>query len=293
MTTNQRQNPTLQEFCDFTLKRLCTGFTAGEAKWMIRIIFEHLKGWNRVDLTIRANEVLSDYIIEKVNVITQRLLQHEPLQYILGETRFFGLNLHVNPSVLIPRPETEELVDIIISEANNRHDLSVMDICTGSGCIAIALSRNLPFASVSAVDISEDALAIARENMAITRSKIDIFKADALKLPSPTESFLDIVVSNPPYIAESEQSAMEQNVLDHEPHLALFVPDSDPLKFYHAISMYARRALKPGGKLYFEINPLFAAELSSMLKAHGWSDIDILPDSQKKMRFAKATNPQS
>ena len=289
--STQQQHTILQEVCNNTLKQLSSTYPIGEAQWMVRLIFEHLKGWNRVDLAIRANEPLSDFIVEKVNTITERLLLNEPLQYILGSARFFGLNFTVNSSVLIPRPETEELVDIIIADANNRHDLSVTDICTGSGCIAIALARNLPFSSVSAIDISEDALCVARENAANNKVKINFINADALQLPNPTKPNADIIVSNPPYIADSERAAMEPNVLDYEPHIALFVPDSDPLRFYRAISLYALDALHPGGKLYFEINPLFASELTSMLNTHGWSDIDSILDSQKKIRFIKATAP--
>ena len=284
-------NLTLAETYNATLQRLCTAYPIGEARWMMRIIFEHLKGWNQVDLTIRADEILSDFIISKINTITERLLLHEPLQYILEEARFFGLNLRVTPAVLIPRPETEELVDLIISDAGNRHDLNVMDICTGSGCIAIALARNLPFSSVTAIDISNDALNVAKENATNTKTKIDFIHADALNLQEPLEQKLDIIVSNPPYIADSERSLMEPNVLDHEPSIALFVPDNDPLKFYRAISLYALKALRTGGHIYFEINPLFANELFNMLKMHGWESIDILPDSQKKLRLAKATKP--
>lgn len=291
--TAKKPNPSsLKEVCHNIIQRLSTAYPISEAQWMMRIIFEHLKGWTRVDLTIRADEVLSDFIISKINTIIERLLRHEPLQYIIGEARFFGLNLHVTPAVLIPRPETEELVDLIINKSSNRHDLSIMDICTGSGCIAIALARNLPFSSVSAIDISKEALVIARENATSTHTKIDFIHADALNLPSPPHHCLDIIVSNPPYIADHERTAMEPNVLEHEPHLALFVPDSDPLRFYRAISMYAIEALRPEGKLYFEINPLFATELSEMLNNHGWNDIEIILDSHKKQRFASATAPK-
>ena len=291
MSIYTSKTSTLQQVCNYTLQQLCTLYSIGEAQWMIRIIFEHLKGWSRVDLAIRANDELSEFIVDKVNSITQRLLKHEPLQYILGEARFFGMNLRVTPAVLIPRAETEELVDITIDDANNRHDLSALDICTGSGCIAIALSRNLPFASVTAIDISDDALSIASENAKATHSSIDFIKADALSLPPLSNPSFDIIVSNPPYIAEYERADMERNVLEYEPELALFVPNDDPLKFYRAISLYALSAIKPGGKLYFEINPIFAEELSLMLKTHGWDNVEILPDSHKKMRFAKAVAP--
>lgn len=259
----------------------------GEARWMTRIIFEQLKGYSQVDMIIKANEPVSDFIAAKVDGIVERLLHHEPIQYIFGETQFYGLTLKVSRATLIPRPETEELVDRIVSDADNRSDLRVIDVCTGSGCIAIALARNLRFPEITAVDISEDAIKIARENAATTRTDIRFIVADALKL-APEADSLDIVVSNPPYIAESEKSQMEPNVLDFEPHLALFVPDDDPLKFYKAIARFAHIALRDGGRMYFEINPLFANSLSDFLEGQGWDNLQLLRDMHGKQRFLYA-----
>lgn len=282
---------TLHECADNATGRLLAVYPAGEARWMVRIIFEQLKGWSQTDMAIRADQEVSEYIAGKVDDVVARLLRHEPIQYIFGETHFYGLTLKVTPDVLIPRPETEELVDIIVADNSGRSDLAVMDMCTGSGCIAVALARNLPFSAVTAVDISEKALAVAKENAVLTKTKIDFIKADVLSLKPTGCPKFDIIVSNPPYIAESEKADMDPNVLDHEPPLALFVPDSDPLKFYRAISRYAGKALHPGGYLYFEINPLFSSELVSMLKSDGWDNIDLLPDMQKKMRFIRAIQP--
>lgn len=282
---------TLRECCDDARRKLLTAYPDSEARWMVRIIFEQLKGWSRTDMAIRADDEVSDFIACKVDAVIERLLKHEPIQYIFGETRFYGLTLKVSPAVLIPRPETEELVDIIVSDSSGRRDLSVTDLCTGSGCIAVALARNLPFSSVSAIDISGDALKIAKENAASTGTRINFVQADVLKLEYPDKPSVDIVVSNPPYIAESEKKGMDPNVLDHEPSIALFVPDNDPLKFYRSISRYAKKALRPGGRLYFEINPLFSSELVAMLRNDGWENIDLLPDMQKKMRFIRAFQP--
>lgn len=282
---------TLRQCADNAIRRLLSEYPDGEARWMVRIIFEKLKGWNRTEMMIRADQEISPYIAGKVDEITRRLLDHEPIQYILGEARFFGLTLNVTPDVLIPRPETEELVDMIVADAHGRSDLRVMDLCTGSGCIAIALARNLPFAQVTAVDISAKALEVAAGNATLTKTAIHFRNADVLSLPRPEKADMDIIVSNPPYIAESERAAMDPNVLDHEPSLALFVPDSDPLKFYRAISSYSRLALRPGGRLYFEINPLFAPQLRSMLEADGWTEITVTSDMQRKQRFISATAP--
>ena len=194
------------------------------------------------------------------------------------------MDLKVDRSVLIPRHETEELVDLIVDGNKGRQDLRVLDIGTGSGAIAIALSRNLPFAHVTAIDISEAALKIARENARALHADIDFIRQDVFTWQPAPESF-DIIVSNPPYIANSEKAAMDSNVLDYEPHSALFVPDSEPLIFYSRIATIAIGALAGGGRLYFEINPLFAADLVRMLGAEGFRDIEVHKDISRRDRF--------
>ena len=259
----------------------------GESDAIIRLIFHYLKGWNLTDMLIRQEEELSPYIQGEVEKILQRLLKYEPIQYITGEARFHGMELKVRPGVLIPRPETEELVDIIIDENKDREDLRVLDLCTGSGCIALALARNLPFSKVTAVDFSSEALEVAKENSDSLKTKIELVKADIFDW-QPTVKY-DIIVSNPPYVMDKEALTMERNVLDYEPHEALFVRDEDPLIFYSRIADIALESLEPGGKLYFEINPLEAEALKSLLQSKGFTDITLLRDSSGKLRFLSSS----
>lgn len=258
-----------------------------EATAMARIILMHLKRWDFPTLLANEEREASDYIVNRSEEILAQLLKGMPLQYALGETLFYGLTLSVAPGVLIPRPETEELVDIIVSDNDMRRDLRVLDLCTGSGAIALALARNLPFSSVDAVDISPDAVALARKNADALKIKLNISRGDVFTLSLHDDEF-DIIVSNPPYVDESEKAEMEENVLDYEPHEALFVPDSDSLMFYRRITALASRALKSWGKLYFEINPRHASELMEMLRKEGFEDIEIIKDIHGKDRFAKA-----
>ncbi|MDE6339843.1 MAG: peptide chain release factor N(5)-glutamine methyltransferase [Muribaculaceae bacterium] len=256
----------------------------GEAKAMTRLIFHSLKGWGFTDLVIHSDNIATPYLIESVNKILDRLKNKEPLQYILGEAYFYGLNLKVSPETLIPRPETAELVDMIVKDFSHEKDLRVLDIGTGSGAIAIALSRNLPFAEVSAIDISSGAITIARENASALKARVSFDVSDIFDYHPDAGSF-DIIVSNPPYIDESEKSDMDDNVLVYEPHTALFVPDDDPLKYYRTISLVAKSALSAEGALYFEINPRHAAELKELLVSEGFIDIELLKDISGKVRF--------
>ncbi len=275
-----------------TEHRLQTIYPQGESRWMTRIIFEKIKGYSLVDLAIKADEPVSDFIRQKIDSVVDRLLRYEPIQYIFEEAHFYGLTLRVTPATLIPRPETEELVAMIIKDAEGRSDLRVLDICTGSGCIAIALARNLRFPSVEATDISKDALAIAQENVSRTRTSVMLRCEDALSMPAAAESSLyDIIVSNPPYIADKERALMSPNVIDHEPSIALFVPDDDPLRFYHAICRFAEKSLSDDGRLYFELNPIYARSLESEIRKNGWRDVESHRDMQKQVRFLSATRP--
>lgn len=258
---------------------------------MVRIIMEQLKGYTLADIAIKSQDEVSDYITGKVRAVVDRLLADEPIQYIFGEARFYGLKLKVTPDTLIPRPETEELVDMIVQGNADRTDLRVLDACTGSGCIALALSRNLPFSRVDAFDLSDKALAVARENAAALKAKVDFFKADAFNLPPEPSPVYDIIVSNPPYIAERERKDMEPNVLLYEPHSALFVPDAAPLEFYDALNAYALTALKPGGQIYYELNPLHADELALRMRSAGWTDVTVALDIERRKRFLTAKLP--
>lgn len=283
-------NLTLFQFKKKLVDRLATKFGNGEANAMVRIIFENLKGWSPVDMAVKANEILSQYLVDEAEKVVERLLKDEPIQYIFGNAVFYGIKLKVTPATLIPRQETEELVEMIVNRHSNDKDLHVLDIGTGSGCIAIALSRNLQFPSVDAIDISADALAVAKENAKNLHSEINFSQVDILKaIPSPAT--YDIIVSNPPYIAESEKKEIEPNVLCHEPASALFVPDDDPLKFYRAILNYASVALCKDGEIYFEINPLFSESLMALAQESGFRDIEISLDMFGKKRFLSAKRP--
>lgn len=275
---------TLKQLLDSSRSRLTPVYGGSEASWLLRIIMEHLKGWDQVELLMRADKEVSDFLVSSVNAVIDRLLHHEPIQYIFGDTYWHGMTLKVSPDVLIPRPETEELVDIIVKD-NQQSDLKVLDVCTGSGCIAVALAKFMNFPQVTAIDISQPALAIARENATLQKVKVKFETADALDLGKTLTGKYDIIVSNPPYVMESEKSAMDSNVLDHEPALALFVPDRDQLKFYKAIATYAYTALDDKGRLYFELNPLTANALRSWMLQSGWSDVTFLPDINAKTRF--------
>lgn len=275
---------TLKQLLDSSRSRLTPVYGGSEASWLLRIIMEHLKGWDQVELLMRADKEVSDFTVSSVNAVIDRLLHHEPIQYIFGDTYWHGMTLKVTPDVLIPRPETEELVDLIVKD-NRQSDLKVLDVCTGSGCIAVALAKFMNFPQVTAIDISQPALAIARENAALQKVKVKFETADALDLGKTLTEKYDIIVSNPPYVMESEKSAMDSNVLDHEPALALFVPDRDPLKFYKAIATYAYTTLEDKGRLYFELNPLTADVLREWLSQSGWNDVTLLPDINTKTRF--------
>ena len=256
-----------------------------EAQAMIRVICEDVFNYDPVDVALRQESELPEFAQDKVADIITRLRRHEPLQYIVGSARFHGHKFKVTPAVLIPRPETEQLVDIIVDE-NTASDLRVLDMGTGSGCIAISLARALKFAQVEALDVSRDALAVARENAATLKAKVRFFESDMLS-PQPPARY-DIIVSNPPYICWSEREAMDRNVKDYEPGQALFVPDSDPLLFYKAIAPYAAQSLERGGRLYLEINQRFGNEVKRLLEDNGFDEVRIIEDSFGKVRFAAA-----
>ena len=256
-----------------------------EVQAMIRIICEDIFNYDQVDVALRQESELPDFAQERVTEIIARLRRHEPLQYIVGSARFHGHRFKVTPAVLIPRPETEQLIDMIIDE-NSASDLRVLDMGTGSGCIAISLARALRFAQVDALDVSRDALAVARENAAALKVKVRFFESDMLS-PQPPARY-DIIVSNPPYVCWSERESMERNVLDYEPGQALFVPDNDPLLFYKAIAAYAAASLEQGGRLYLEINQRFGNEIKRLLEDHGFDEVRIIEDSYGKTRFAAA-----
>lgn len=258
-----------------------------EATAMARMVIMSLKGWDMPGMLANEDREASDYILNKSEEILNLLLKDMPLQYALGEASFYGMKLTVNPAVLIPRPETEELVDLIVGE-NRMSDLQVLDIGTGSGAIAIALSRNLPFSQVDAVDVSAKALSVAKENAVRLKARISFILADIFNWDEKDKKY-DIIVSNPPYVDESEKAEMEPNVLKYEPSEALYVPDDDPLVFYKRICQVALECLVPGGKIYFEINPRHSVDIRRLLSSKGFENIDIIKDVHGKERFARAT----
>ena len=278
---------TLREKVNDVKRRLASRFSAEEAEAMARVIFDHLLDYSPVDIVIHASREITDYTCQRADSIVGRVLADEPLQYVIGEARFYGCRLKVTPDVLIPRPETEELVDIIIDRHRDATDLRVLDIATGSGCIAVALARNLRFPSVEALDISAKALNIAKENAKSLKANVAFRQSDILALPTAHDEY-DIIVSNPPYVLESERANMAANVLLHEPAIALFVPDSDPLRFYRPIIDFSAEALKKGGCLYLEINPLCAKELRRSAEQAGFRNVEIIKDMARHDRFLTA-----
>lgn len=279
---------TIRESLKAISQRLSDVLGAGEGEAAARIIFDDVAGYSRTFVFANGDRTIEPFMADRLNAVADKVVAGEPVQYAVGTARFMGMDFKVSPAVLIPRPETEGLVDLITDAFSARTDLDVLDICTGSGCIAIALARALPFSKVDAIDISADALAIARENARKLGVKVDFTQTDALKLNAPASPQYDIIVSNPPYVCESERSEMDARVLDYEPSIALFVPDSDPLRFYTAIAAYSTKALKPGGALYFEINPLHAKDLAKMLREKGFGSVEILRDYKGAERFAVA-----
>lgn len=254
---------------------------------MMRLAFHALYGWDTTQYILRSDREASADMQQRFHSLLERLKTREPIQYILGQADFYGMIFKVAPGVLIPRPETAQLVDWIVDSLGDRKDLRVLDVGTGSGCIAISLARHLPFAVVDAIDINPEAIRLARENASQLKVSIRLIHDDIFAF-SPQPNSYDIIVGNPPYIADKERAEMDKNVLDYEPHNALFVPDSDPLKFYRRIAEVAAEALAPQGWLYFEINPLYASELKDMLSRDDWQNIELQKDIHDRLRFLRA-----
>lgn len=248
---------------------------------------EHYMQLRRIDFSLRPEFIISDATLVHLNNALIQLKAEVPIQYILGETAFYGLSLKVNNSVLVPRPETEELVDWIISDHENIPNKSqILDIGTGSGCIAICLAKHLVHKSVIGLDVSKDALALAKQNAALNRVAVAFREADILSYEGDTNTY-DIIVSNPPYVRVQEKQEMKNNVLAHEPHLALFVEDNSPLVFYEKITKFAKIHLHEQGSLYFEINQYLGKETMAMIAAHGFT-VELRQDLFGNDRMIKA-----
>ncbi len=263
-------------------------YSSSEINGFIRIIFESVCGYSLTDLILYKNNILSDSLRKQIDKIVERIDQNEPIQYVLGRSLFCGISFSVTPDVLIPRPETEELVELITA----RHAGSaprILDMGTGSGCIAVSLAKKLPESRVEAWDISEKALQVARKNAQENQANVTFKQVDITReLPPEAVQPYDIIVSNPPYVCLREKAEMERNVLDYEPHLALFVPDEDPLLFYRAILRAGKRLLAEGGFIYFEINRMFGHQTVSLLRQNGYEKTEIIQDLSGNDRMVAA-----
>ena len=282
--------------------RIATSYDDGEARAIARILIEELFGLSYADIVCGATEQLSADDTLRLDTAVRRIEQGEPLQHVLGYADFCGNRFSVNGSVLIPRPETEWLVDegaklmdgcIASDETQHKAPHSpkrILDIGTGSGCIAISLKLRLGDAYVEAWDISEEALRTAQDNADALKAEVVFRKRDALRADN-TAAPWDLIVSNPPYICDSERSAMDDNVLLHEPHTALFVPDDDPLRFYRAIARYALLTLNTGGSLLFECNTRYAEATGTMLRDMGFEEVTVSDDCFNLPRFVRGSSP--
>ena len=268
------------------VEKLASLYSPSEAKELARICLMRTFDCNLAYLLTHSPLSLSGEQQAFVEQFLCRLQKGEPVQYVEGEAVFCGLTFKVGEGVLIPRPETAELVDWVINDFQGAAP-AILDVGTGSGCIAVALAHSLPSASVSAVDVSDTALSLAAQNVVANGVEVRLDKLNVLE--EEPDGFFNVIVSNPPYICESERSNMHHNVLDFEPALALFVPDNDPLLFYRRIAVQALRHLHGGGRLYFEINERFGAETVQLLTDLGFSDVSLRPDFFGKDRMVRAS----
>jgi release factor glutamine methyltransferase len=280
----------IKEYRTQFIDRLTPIYDAGEAESFFYLILEEKKQLKRIDLALHPDLVFSEAEIADWNAILESLKKEIPIQYLLGKTSFYGLDFEVNENVLIPRPETEELVDWIISahrSIEKNKTLRILDIGTGSGCIAISLGKNISNTHVYAIDVSEEALATARKNAQINAVNITFINQNILETEDLEQQF-DIIVSNPPYVRNQEKEAIKKNVLDHEPHLALFVADNDALIFYKKIAELAQKNLLPNGQLYFEINQYLGKEMIDLLEKMNFKNIQLRKDIYGNDRMIKA-----
>lgn len=264
-----------------------------EASSIEKMLLEESFGLSFVDVCLGALDRLSDDEKESLEAKIEQLEKGEPVQYVIGHADFYGRKFAVESGVLIPRPETEELVSWIKEESkdirgNRNGKKYLLDVGCGSGCISVSLALELPEMEVSAWDISDTALRVTKKNAKALDASVDIYMQDALNAPDSDRDLWNVIVSNPPYICAKEAEDMERNVLEHEPHEALFVPDADPLLFYRAIAEYGTHALCRGGRLYFEINRAYGKETVDMLKALGYSEIELRKDAFGNDRMVRA-----
>lgn len=271
-------------------QRLLPCYPDGEARALARMVLEERFSLSMTDILMGKDKNLSAEDRKDLENIVARLLKNEPIQYILEHATFRSRNFHVEPGVLIPRPETEELVDWVVDSWDSSHKKRprILDIGTGSGCIAISLALDIRHSVVSAIDISSEALTVARRNAEDLSAQVFFMQQDILH-PEPTDERWDIIVSNPPYVRQLEAADMHENVLKHEPHLALFVSDQDPLLFYREICRFASQHLNPGGMLFFEINQYLATETVHLTEEFGFCNIEVRHDQYGNKRMLKCT----
>lgn len=261
---------TISELKRSFLAELTKEYPCEEANSFFGLLTEAYLEMSRLQVALQRDKEISEADLAKFKSAKHRLLEHEPIQHILGETEFFGLKFKVSKDVLVPRPETEELVQWILDDLDSENkELKLLDIGTGSGCIAISLAKNLPEAEISGMDISAKALETARLNAADNKVVINFAEKNVLKLEELEQDY-NLIVSNPPYVRELEKAEMQPNVIDYEPETALYVKDDDPLVFYRKITDLAQKALVPGGKLYFEINQYLGPETEKILQEYGF-----------------------
>lgn len=273
------------------IKELSSLYDAYEAESFFYLILENKYNLRQIDLALNHELAFSDADLEVLESFLNELKKEVPIQYLLGKTNFYGLDFEVNENVLIPRPETEELVDWIINEnkiLDKTKKLKILDIGTGSGCIAISLAKNLPNAEVYAMDVSKRAIETAKKNARNNNTKIIFILKSVLELEILKSNF-DIIVSNPPYVRHLEKQEIKKNVLDYEPHLALFVDDNDALVFYRKIAELAQKSLLEKGQLYFEINQYLGKEMTELLEKMNFKNIELRKDIYDNDRMIKAT----
>lgn len=280
----------IKEYKQYFVKELLAIYDEVEAESLFYLTLEKFHRLRRIDLALQPNLQIGENEVEKWKSVLTDLKKQKPIQYILGETEFYGLPFLVNKDVLIPRPETEELVELILAESRKSkvESLRILDIGTGSGCIPISLKKNLPDAKVFAVDVSENALEVAKENAKLNSVEVNFIKINILETEDLDQQF-DIIVSNPPYVRMLEKEEIKPNVLEFEPHLALFVEDNDPLLFYRKIAQLSKKNLNENGKLYFEINQYLGKETVGLLESLGFTNIKLLKDIYGNDRMVKCT----
>ncbi len=281
---------TIRSAANYFSKELNNLYPEPELQQLLHLTFLHYFGCSKIDFITNDEKLLSESELLKIIYAVKGLKKNKPLAYILGEWEFYGISLKVNEHTLIPRPETEELVQLIINENKHQKSIKILDIGTGSGCIALALKKHLPNANVSAWDISEEVLKIASENAIKNSLTISFNQVDILsyKVTNFSEKY-DVIVSNPPYVTKNEKSLMQENVVNYEPHLALFVENNNPLLFYNAIADFALKHLTTNGKLYFEINEKQGKEVKKLLFAKGFCNTEIVEDMNGKERMIKCS----